>query len=101
MTKRQAIDDCNSWFSIEAATKFTEATQWDGRNHISVPTGSQWEHECLYLTKSGKWVLNSYSNFEGRSESWTLADEDEAALWLMQNGHTHPSVEAAIAAMEV
>ncbi len=57
--KRQAIDG-GGWFDREAATKFQESTHWNGSNHISNATGSQWNHEALYCTRRGVYVLTSW-----------------------------------------
>lgn len=89
--KRQAIDS-GSWFDLDAASSFLESTDWDGRNEISCATGSQWDHETLYLTKKGKWVLNSYSAWQGSSESWEIVTDGVAADWLIQNRRQIPSI---------
>jgi hypothetical protein len=81
-------DGSGAWFDTDSAVLFKEATQWDGRNQISVPTGSQWNHEWLYFTKSGKWVLNDFSNYQGTREGYVQIDESDAVAWLIQNGHT-------------
>lgn len=91
--KRQALTDgTGRWFDLEAATSFEEATRWDGHNHVSLATGSQWEHEQLYRTKSGRWVLNTWSQWQGSTESWTEIDDGAAARWLVINEHEpHPA----------
>ena len=98
--KRQAIDG-GKWFDLESATKFAENTRWDGRNHISVATGDQWSHEDLYRTAGGRWVKNSYSQWQGSSETWEEINEAEAAEWLVSNGHDSPIVAEEIAANEI
>ena len=97
--KRQPIDG-GGWFDIESATKYTEDTHWDGNNHISNATGSQWEHEALYCTRKGVYVLNHWSQWQGSSESWTRIDATEAATWLVQNGEEPPDGGLADAAAE-
>ena len=55
--RRQALTDgTGRWFDLDAAKRFDEATIWDGRNRISLATGSQWDHEALYRT--GQWPLD-------------------------------------------
>ena len=78
-------EDTGKWFDEDAAVKFTEATRWDGRNHISRATGSQWEHEVLYFTRGGRWVLNHWSQWQGSLESYSEVTADEAARWLINN----------------
>jgi len=78
------------WFDMEKAEEFKEDTNWDGSNSISVPTGSQWDHEYMYLTRKGAWVKNCWSQMQGSIESWAEISEDDAAQWLMENGHDLP-----------
>ena len=80
--------DGGGWFDAEKATRFEEATRWDGSNHISVPTGSQWSHEELYRTAKGAWVLGSWSQWQGSGPAvYERVDEARAADWLVANGH--------------
>jgi len=87
--KRQSIDN-GSWFDIDKATQFTEETTGDCSNEISVNTGSEWEHEDLYRTEKGAWVLNAYSAWQGSGESWELIDGQTAVDWLIRNDHDIP-----------
>jgi len=80
-------DNSGCWFNADSAIEFREKTRWNGNNHISVPTGSQWDHEWLYFTKSGKWVLNEFSNYQGSLESYRQIGDQEAIAWLIQNSH--------------
>jgi hypothetical protein len=77
--RRQALTDGSGWFDLDSAERFDEATIWDGRNRISLATGSQWDHEALYRTANGRWVKHWWSQWQG-----TVA---EAAAWLVQNGY--------------
>ena len=85
MSRVALTDDSGTWFETNSAVLFKEDTRWDGRNQISVPTGSQWEHEWLYYTKSGKWVMHTWSNYQGRGESYEQVSEEKAVEWLIQN----------------
>lgn len=76
-----------SWFSPERAECFAEDTRWDGSNRISVPTGSQWEHERLYRTRKGVWVLHSWSQWQGSTDSYEVIGDDRARQWLIANDH--------------
>jgi len=81
------------WFSNDAARYFGEDTWWDGRNNISVNTGSQWNHEGLYLTSSGRWVLNQWSQWQGSRETYRYVPEDWAREWLIRNNHDEDVTE--------
>ena len=99
--QRQAIDGGAAWFDIDAADRIDEKTNWDGRNHISLATGSQWEHEVLWRTKSKKWVLNSYSQRQGSIETWEQISDERAASWLIANEREHPDAAEEIAKLEI
>jgi len=78
------------WFSTEKAEAFEEGRDWDGRNHISRATGSQWEHQRLYHTASGRWVLNHWSQYQGHPETYEIIDDEQAITWLVRNEHDFP-----------
>lgn len=101
---RQKIDD-GGWFNLDSAKVWKEDTHWNGNNHISNATGSQWDHEALYKTSKGKFVLNHWSQWQGSKEAWAIISPSEAAEWLVQNGYepseASPEVEKASIAQEV
>jgi len=88
MARVALTDGSGAWFNTDSAVLFKEDTRWNGNNHISVPTGSQWDHEYLYYTKSGKWVKHGYSQWQGSLDTYEQIDEQDAIEWLIQNGHT-------------
>ena len=75
------------WYDADKAMKFEEACYHDGSNWISLATSSQTEHERLYRTKSGKWVLKEWSQWQGRLETYKAISQEEAILWLLRNEH--------------
>ncbi len=75
------------WFDENKAERFSEATWWDGSNHVSVATGSQWDHQVLYRTKGGRWVLHSWPQWQGRPERYRFITDAEAQTWLLKNEH--------------
>lgn len=80
---RQKIDGGPRWFSTSKARSFEEATRWNGNNHISCATGSQWDHQALYLTRKGVWVLHRWSQWQGSTDTWTEVTPEEARDWLL------------------
>ena len=84
------------WFDRNAAQSWEEATRWDGRNHISCATGSQWEHERLYRTPGGIYVLHAWSQWQGSTESYTEIPAERAARWLSKNAHHDAAGEAGL-----
>ena len=100
--KRIAITDgSGQWFNEETATKYAEGSIWDGSNNISMATRSQTEHEQLYRTASGKWVLNCWSQWQGTTETYKVVSDDCAAKWLVTNGHDSDIVKDKIAELEL
>ena len=87
LTPRDQGDNDSRWFDIEKATKYDEETYWNGSNNISVATGNQWNHETLYKTATGNWVLHSDSNWQGCHESYEHIMLVEAVPWLIKNNH--------------
>lgn len=73
------------WFDTEKAKCFNELTEWNGNNHISVPTGSQWDHQTLYLTSGGRWVLEHSSQWQGSKDTWEFISSEQAKDWMLLN----------------
>ena len=74
----------------KAAQSWAEATRWNGSNHISKATGSQWEHETLYLSARGRYWIESTSQYQGSIPSARFVEREEAARWLLLNEHELP-----------
>jgi len=89
MSRTLLTDSSGRWFDDEKAIKFEERTRWDGRNMVSVATGSQWEFQDLFYTQSCNWVLREISAIQGVPTSYSTIDEDRAIRWLMENERWH------------
>lgn len=87
MSRITLTDGSGNWFESSKAIRYKEGKRWNGNNYISMATNSQWEHECLYYTKSGRWVLNSWSNYQGTLESYSEISEGEAIDWLISQAY--------------
>ena len=83
-----------------ATAHYEEATDWDGSNHISRNTGSQWEHETLYRSAKGRWYVVHTSQREGTLPHAQWLTPEQAAAWLLLNEH-QPPPELAEAAGQV
>ena len=101
MERIALTNESGKWFDKETADVFVEASDWDGSNNISKATRSQTEHEQLYRTASGKWVLNWWSQWQGTTETYREIDDDQAAKWLAINDHESEIVEKQIAELEL
>lgn len=86
---RIALSD-GRWFDKDKARKYGEAREHDGNNYISKTTGSQWDHEALYLTAMGAWVLYRWSQYQGRLDTHKTIEPEQAARWLIRNDEELP-----------
>ena len=104
--KRIALTDdygnsTGTWFDLDRATRYEEDSRWNGSNWISRATGSQWDHECLWKTASGRWILNTFSARSGTLEHYFEIDQDAAEKWLIENDHADALAEDVVEAHEV
>jgi hypothetical protein len=91
------IDQVTIVDTNKALTHWDEATDWNGNNHISRNTGSQWNHQTLYLSRKGNYYLVHESQWQGSLPSAVWLDQRRAAVWLSKNGHELPDDLAALA----
>jgi hypothetical protein len=89
MTDKIALTDGSGWFDLSTSISFSEDAYWDGSNMISAATGSQWEHEHLYWTRRGSWILACSSQWQGATDTYQKIDLHRAVRWLVSNGHEH------------
>lgn len=75
----------------KAQQSWDEDTRWDGRNHISKATGSQWEHQTLYKSKKGRYYIVHESQWQGSTPSAEFVSDGDAAAWLLAQGADLPS----------
>ncbi|MDY0003134.1 MAG: hypothetical protein RBU30_17675 [Polyangia bacterium] len=73
------------WFDPSRATMWKEGTRFDGHNHVSLCSGDKFGHQALYRTATGRWVLNSWSQWQGSVETYQLIDARSAAAWFVAN----------------
>lgn len=83
---RRAVDASQSW---DEDTRW-EDTRWDGNNHISLATGSQWNHETLYRSRKGRYYLVLNSQWQGSTRSADFLSREDAATWILAMGHELP-----------
>jgi hypothetical protein len=87
--RRQELTGKNGWIDLDTAQQFEELVWCDGRNCISTATGSPFDHESLWRSRAGNWILHAWSQFQEPADSWTKLAPSEAARWLIHNGHEH------------
>ena len=94
---RYRMDDGTVVDTDNATASWPEDTRWDGHNHVSVPTGSQWTHQTLYRSRKGRYYLETTSQWQGQSPRAAWVSHHEAAAWLLQNEHAVPDDLSAVA----
>jgi hypothetical protein len=80
----------------KARNVWEENTYFDGRNHISSATGSQWHHQVLYESSKGNFYIVSESF--GAPNTAEFVDEKQAVTWLLQNEIDPPERLASVVA---
>ena len=93
---RFKIDDERIFDTDKAKAEWEEAKDWNGNNHISRATGSQWEHETLYQSSKDHFYIVHTSQRQGTLESCQYVDNKAAAAWLLANEHELPEILAAL-----
>ena len=84
MTKYRMED--NTVVETDNATQsWEEETRWDGNNHISVHTGSQWEHQTLHRSRKGRYYVECTSQWQGSRPRAEWLSPQAAARWLLLN----------------
>ena len=74
----------------KAQASWDEASDWDGRNHISRATGNQFLHETLYKSAKGRYYLVHSSQWQGSQDYAKEISPEEAAKWLLLNERELP-----------
>jgi hypothetical protein len=92
---------CEGWLNMDTAIEFHESTRWDGRNHISLATGEQWEHELLCFTANGSWVIHRWSQMQGKQDVWETITEECAFAWLIAQDHCDEATESQVQRLPV
>ena len=73
-----------------AVQAWNEDMRWDGSNHISVATGSQWSHQKLHCSRKGRYWLECWSNYQGSAPHAEWVSNQEATRWLLANDESLP-----------
>ena len=66
-----------------ATQSWEEERDFDGNNHISRATASQWEHETLHRSRKGRYWIEHASDWQGSRPSASLVSKEEAVAWLL------------------
>jgi hypothetical protein len=77
--------ELSGWFDRDEARVFYEDTWFDGHNHVSIATGTRYEHEALLRTEGRRWVLHWWSQWQGSRETYRFITDEQAREWLLKN----------------
>ncbi|PZG17136.1 hypothetical protein [Nonomuraea aridisoli] len=77
----------DGWFDPDHAERYEEATRLIGIDCVGVLTGNPAEHQTLYRTPGGRWVLHRWSQWEGDADLYEFLSTGEARIWLITCRH--------------
>lgn len=60
---------------------------FDGSNLADVNTRDQNRGQGLYRTAQGRWVLRTWSNWQGETDTYNYTTDDDARDWLIFNDY--------------
>jgi hypothetical protein len=87
---RYRMEDGTVVDTDNATESWKEATDWNGNNHVSRATGSQWNHQQLYRSRRGRFYVEHTSQWQGSMPHVEWVSEHEAARWLLLNERELP-----------
>ena len=87
---RYRMEDGTVVDTDKATENWEEETDWDGNNHISRATGSQWAHQTLYRSRKGRYYLEHTSQWQGTRPHVEWVSNEEAARWLLHQEREMP-----------
>lgn len=76
--------------TTKASNSWDEDTFFNGNNHISRATGSQWTHQTLYRSRKGRYYVEHTSQWQGAHPHAEWISPQEATRWMLMNKHEVP-----------
>lgn len=86
-----SMDDGTIVKTENATRSWEEDTRWDGNNHVSIATGTQWDHQTLRRSRKGRYWLECTSQWQGSTDRAEWISNESAAKWLLANGKALPA----------
>ena len=87
---RYRMEDGTIIDTSKASDHWEEETDWNGNNHISRATHSQWHHQTLYRSRKGRYYIEHTSQWQGHMPHVEWVSPQEATRWLMLMEHELP-----------
>lgn len=76
------------FFNPESATYWHGDKQvFDGANLADVNTRDQNRGQGMFRTAQGRWVLTTWSNWQGETDTYSYATDNDARDWLLFNDY--------------
>ena len=88
MRKQELTDNSGRWFDVDTARIFQEAIVLaPDATPVSRAAGNSWEHETLYLTLEGTFVMHFADDHNPTLNQFVEWNVKRAVKWLLSNGH--------------
>ncbi|RLP08913.1 ribbon-helix-helix domain-containing protein [Propionibacterium australiense] len=91
-TDEQGETTVLGWFDPDQSEMFESGWRWTGDDRVQAVTGSSTEFELLYRTPGGRWVVDHWSQWMGRPETYWFLTDEQARDWLMRSGRNEAAV---------
>jgi predicted ATPase len=76
------------WFLASSAEYWHgDKEVFDGANLADVNTRQQHRGQGLYRTKGGRWVLSTWSSWQGETSTYNYTSPEDAREWLIFNSY--------------
>lgn len=85
VTQPDADPQRAGFFTKESATYWRGDKKWDGHNLVDVNTSDQNRGQGIYRTAQGRWVLHSWSSWDGEEPTYRYVEDADARDWLLFN----------------
>lgn len=80
---RYHMEDATVVDTKNAKQSWEEKTDWNGNNHFSRATGSQWMHQTLYKSRRGRYYIVYTNQWQGSQPHAEWISPQEATRWLL------------------
>lgn len=101
MNRISLTDNSGRWFNLDTARRWDEGViRADDGTPISRATGNSWEHEALFLTTNGTFLLFAGSDRNPSLATFNIMEPEKAIQWLLANNH-HDGIDQLEYSQEV
>ncbi len=81
MARIALTNKSGKWFDRDKAQMFEEKRIYLQSATISKATNERFYHEALYITKTGVFILNKWSDYQNSIETYEEISKERAARW--------------------